>query len=135
MHRTEETGTVNVMLVDDSPILRERLKAMLNEVPGAVCVAEATDGGTAMEILRSTKPDIVILDIRMPGRNGIEVLRDVKRQSPATIVMMLTNYPTHEHRKVCEAAGADYFFDKSRELAEVVQVLERLTRRRPETAL
>ncbi len=126
---------MTVMLVDDSPILRERLKAMVNDVPGVVCAAEAADGGTAMELLRSTKPDIVILDIRMPDRSGIDVLRDIKRQLSATIVMMLTNYPTQEHRKACEAAGADYFFDKSRELSGVVEVLERLTHRRPETVL
>mgnify|MGYP001408174586 CR=1 FL=1 len=125
---------MNVMVVDDSPILRERLKVMLDEVPGIVCAGEAADAATAMTMLQATQPDIVILDIRMPGRSGIELLRDIKRHSPATIVIMLTNYPTNEHRTVCEAAGADFFFDKSRELAAVVDVLERLTRRRPGTA-
>lgn len=125
---------MDVMVVDDSPVLRERLKLMLAEVLGTVCGVSAADGATAMEILRSTNPDVVILDIRMPGRNGIEVLRDVKREAPRTKVIMLTNYPTPEHRKVCEAAGADYFFDKSRELGAVLEVLEQLTLYNPEAA-
>lgn len=125
---------MNVMVVDDSQIVRERLKAMLDEVPGIVCSVEAADGDTAIENLQVMRPDIVILDIRMSGRSGVEVLREIKQQSPGTVVIMLTNYPTNEHRKVCDAAGADYFFDKSRELGAVIEVLEGLTRRRPGTA-
>jgi len=68
----------------------------------------------------------VILDIRMPGGSGIDVLEDIKKINAAPIVIILTNYPYPQYRKKCMAAGADYFFDKSSEFEKVTEVLKKL---------
>ena len=74
-------------------------------------------------------PEVVVLDIRMPGGSGIDVPKHVKRQRPAPVVIMLTNYPFPPYRSRCLAAGADFFFDKSTELDQVAGALGELARR------
>ena len=69
---------------------------------------------------------MVILDIRMPNGSGIDVLREIKKNEHAPIVIMITNYPYPQYQKKCEAAGADYFFDKATEIGKVTEVLEQL---------
>lgn len=71
------------------------------------------------------KTDVVILDIRMPGRNGLDVLRDIKEGSPESKVIILTNYPYPQYRRRCMEEGADFFFDKSSEFEKVTEVLEK----------
>jgi DNA-binding NarL/FixJ family response regulator len=66
---------------------------------------------------------VVILDIQMPDASGIAVLAHIKKESPRTIVIMLTNFPLPPFRKCCPKAGADYFFDKSTEFEKVIEVL------------
>jgi DNA-binding NarL/FixJ family response regulator len=65
----------------------------------------------------------------MPGGNGIEVLREVKKMSPAPSVIMFTNYAHAQYRKKCEEAGADFFLDKSTEFDKLPQTLEHLLQR------
>ena len=74
------------------------------------------------------KPDAVILDIRLPGRSGIQVLKEIKAAHPETVVIMLTNYDFDQYRRQCLQLGADYFFNKTLEFEKVMTVLaERAT--------
>jgi DNA-binding response OmpR family regulator len=68
----------------------------------------------------------VILDIRMPGGNGIQVLEAIKTSTAAPVVIMLTAFPYPQYRKKCLEVGADYFLDKTTEFERVVEVLEQL---------
>ena len=78
-----------------------------------------------MEVEARLAPDLVVLDIRMPGGDGGAGLRAVKIRSPGTTVLMLTNYATPVHRERCVAAGADGFLDKSAELDRLVELVAR----------
>ena len=76
--------------------------------------------------IRRLKPDVVILDIHLPGSSGIEVLEAIKKDKPAPIVIMFTNYPYPQYRKRCMDLGADFFFDKSTEHEKLTEVFKRL---------
>lgn len=122
---------MRVFIADDSAIVRERLARMLAELPGAVeLIGQASDASEAARAIRRLKPDVVILDIHMPLGSGIDVLREIKREMPSTVVLMLTNYPHDQYRRRCMAIGADFFLDKSTEFEKVWEVLQRLLQNR-----
>ena len=122
----KERGIMKVFIADDSAVLRERLAIMLSDLPGVQIVGQAGEGLQAAKLIRKLKPDVVMLDIRMPGGNGIDVLKNIKKDEPAPTVIMLTAYPYPQYRKKCLEAGADYFFDKSTEFNKVTKVLKQL---------
>ncbi len=117
---------MRVLVVDDSPGIRSRLVALMREVPG-VEPAEAEGADTALEHVRRVGADVVILDLHMPGKSGLEILPQLKRLAAAPVVVVLTSHPTDLHRRQCLALGADYFFDKSRDFAQVLDVIVRPT--------
>ena len=117
---------MKVLVADDSDLVRERLVGMLSEIEGIGVVLEAANGLEARDMILAEKPDFVVLDIRMPGRNGLDVLRDIKASNPATKIIILTNYPYPQYRNRCMEEGADFFFDKSSEFEKVIEVLEQL---------
>jgi DNA-binding NarL/FixJ family response regulator len=117
---------VRVYIVDDSELLRQRLIDMVSEIQGVEVVGEAGDVSEAETSIRALKPDAVILDIRLPGGSGIDILRHVKREHEATIVIVLTSYPYPQYKKECLDAGADYFFQKAIEFGKVGEIFNHL---------
>ncbi len=115
---------MKVFIADDSEMVRERLKAMLSELTEIEIIGQAQDGIEATNSIRKLKPDVVILDIRMPGGSGIQVLQNIKKDKQAPIVIILTNYPYPQYRKKCMEVGADFFFDKSTEFEKIPEVLK-----------
>jgi DNA-binding NarL/FixJ family response regulator len=114
---------VKVFIADDSAAVVERLITMLSELPQVEIIGHAQDAREAIKATRQLNPDVVILDIRMPGGSGIDVLKDIKSNKPTPVVIMLTNYPYPQYRKVCMALGANFFCDKSTEFEKVTEVL------------
>ena len=119
---------MKVFIVDDSALMRERLVAMLAELPGIDIIGQARDGVEAVDLIPKLKPDVVILDVRMPGRNGIDVLKQIKADKSPSLVIMFTNYPYPQYRDKCLQAGADFFFDKSKDFEQILAVLNTLIR-------
>ena len=117
---------MRVFIVDDSAIVCERLGTMFSELKGIELIGQAQDPVDATESIRELKPDLVILDIRLRGGSGIDVLQDIKQGHAAPIVMILTNFPYPQYRRKCADAGADFFFDKSTELDQIPEVLKKL---------
>jgi DNA-binding NarL/FixJ family response regulator len=111
---------VRVIVVDDSPVVRARLVAMLAEAPGVSVVGEAGDGPEALRLVRMHAPDVVVLDLNLPGMNGLEVLAVLKARPSPPVVIMFTNHPHERYRHACMRSGADFFFDKSRDFDLVV---------------
>ena len=116
-------GPKKILIVDDSPLVRERLSAMISELPNVRVIAEAELAFEAISSIRKLKPDVVVLDISMPGGSGIYVLETIKREIPAPLVIMLTNFANDQYRQKCFQLGVDYFFDKSTEFDKVVEVI------------
>jgi len=120
---------MKVFLADDSHAVLERIREMLSSLPEIEIIGWASDVPEALDSIRETKPEAVILDLAMPNGSGIEVLKTIKHERPETIVVVLTNYAFPQHRRRCVEAGADAFLDKSAEFAEIPQVLRRLGKR------
>jgi DNA-binding NarL/FixJ family response regulator len=117
---------LKVFISDDSATVRGRLVTMMLDLPEVDVVGQGEDVPGSLDAIRRTRPDVVILDIRMPGGSGIDVLREVKRMDPAPCVIMLTNYAYAQYREECEEASADYFLDKSTEFDQLPLALKQV---------
>lgn len=118
--------TLRVLIADDSTFIRERLPVILSDIPGVEVVGIADDGAEALNLARALNPDVVILDIRMPCKTGIEVLQELKKDKAAPVVIMLTSYPYVQYREKCQEAGADFFFDKSTDFEKLFDLIKEL---------
>jgi len=117
---------MKVVVVDDSIIVRERLIKMFSHIPSLAIVGEAGNSFEALSIIEEKTPDVVVLDIKIPGDSGIEVLKKVKKMNSSIITILLTNYPLLQYKEKCLEYGADYFFDKSEDYSKVTEVLKTL---------
>jgi DNA-binding NarL/FixJ family response regulator len=122
-----EGKKIRVFIADDSATVRDRLTSLLRDMPAVEIVGQAADAAEAIQSIQQLKPDVVILDIRMPAGSGIGVLRSLQQKPEKPKFIMLTNYPFLQYRKTCLEAGASYFFDKSSEFEKIPQALEQLT--------
>jgi DNA-binding NarL/FixJ family response regulator len=117
---------VRVLIVDDSPIVQDRLSTLLLDLPEVELIGQAQEVNQAIQAIRELKPDAVILDIRIPGGSGIDVLEAIKKDAPAPIVIVLTNYPYPQYRERCAQAGAEFFLDKSTEFDRIPAIFREL---------
>jgi DNA-binding NarL/FixJ family response regulator len=117
---------MRVVIADDSTVVRQRLIRLLDDVSGVEVVGQADDVPLAKNLVEMLKPDVAILDIRMPTGSGADLVPNLKRMDPDLKIIMLTNYAYPENRKKCIDSGADFFFDKSTEFQKVVTVLKSL---------
>jgi DNA-binding NarL/FixJ family response regulator len=104
--------SIRVFIVDDSPIVRERLVTLLSELEAVEVVGQSENAAEATQLIRELRPDAVVLDIRLASGSGIEVLRTIKKERPDVLVIMLTLYPDAQYRDSCMKAGASFFLDK-----------------------
>ena len=118
---------MTIVIADDSLLLRERIKEMLLTFKNVEIVGEAENGLQALNLILDVNPDLVILDIRMPEMNGIEVLKKVRENGILSKVCMLTNYPYKQYRDRCLLDGANYFFDKNLAIEELKQLIADLS--------
>ena len=117
---------LKVLIADDSILIRARLSEMIAELDTIQLVGQVIDTPAALGAIRELKPDVVILDIYMPGGSGLQALKTIKALVPPPIVIMFTGHPEDQLKAACLEAGAEHFFDKAREFTAVMQVLERL---------
>jgi len=121
---------IRIVIVDDSYLVRERLVKMLSAIPGTEVTGEAANSQDALKVFVDQKPHVVIVDIKIPGENGIEVLKKIKKINQAVVVIIITNYPSTQYRTICLENGADYFFDKSNEYSEVIETIKNIVNSR-----
>ncbi len=104
---------LRVLLVDDSHDFLESAARFLSEYPSLEIVGWTFSGRDARELVARLQPDLVLMDLTMPGMNGLEATRQIKALPGAPCVVILTLYDNHEYRSAAEAAGADGFVTKS----------------------
>jgi DNA-binding NarL/FixJ family response regulator len=117
-----------ILIVEDSPLIADRLCDMLKVLSDVGFVDHVGDCSSAMRHLRESLPDIVLLDINLPGCSGLDLLRHIKSHHPDTAVIMLTNQVDSYYRKKCKELGAAYYLDKSKEFEKVPFVVASLLR-------
>jgi len=125
MNSPRSNAKITVFIADDSSIVREHLVTMLEELAGIDVVGQAENVAEAISAIRNFQPDVVILDILMPGGSGIDVLENIKQDGAGPMVIILTNYPYPVFQEKCLQAGADFFLDKSSEFDQIPELFER----------
>ncbi len=105
---------INVIIADDHTIVRHGLRQILSVENDIQTVAEAQNGQEVLEIVGDTKVDVVVLDIKMPGRNGLETLKELRRLHPEIAVIVLSMYPKDQYAvRVLKAGAAGYITKES----------------------
>ncbi len=103
---------IRILIADDHAIVREGLKRILEEDRSMELVAEADTGRQAVSLARSEKPDVILLDISMPERSGVDALSDIKSAHPGARVLMLSMHPEDQYAIRCLSEGADGYLTK-----------------------
>ena len=124
---------MNIFIVDDSAIIRDHIAAMLGRISNANVTGEADDAPEAIAGIVRNPPDLVVLDIALRTSNGMDVLRYVSRECPATKVIILSNHSEPESRELFLNAGAYQFFDKSLEFDNIRDAITKLANPAPKS--
>jgi DNA-binding NarL/FixJ family response regulator len=114
---------MRVLLADDSRLMLERLTEMLNMYVNTEIVGSFKNGTDTLEALRTLKPDLAIVDIKMPGLSGLEVVNEIRKEDKKVKIIILTFYSSDYFRNMAIQAGADYFFNKVDDFDEVSLVV------------
>lgn len=101
------------LIVDDNSMLRETTRAFLESRYPGLCVLEAQDGKEAFQQTNNHEPDLILMDIGLPGENGLILTRKIKNLYPQITIAIFTNYDLSEYRKAAFEYGADFFLSKS----------------------
>lgn len=117
-------ATYSILLVDDHPGVRAQLRALLANVPNTLVAGEAASADLAIDLATELHPQAVILDLHLPDKNGLEVLRALKQMPTPPLVIILSNMHLPEYRRACLLAGADFVLDKSFEFAQVRTIID-----------
>jgi len=101
--------TIRVLLADDQPLIRTGFRMILEETGDVDIVGEAQDGASAVRLARELNPDVILMDVRMPGVDGIEATRQIVARDPAARVLILTTFDLDEYAFAALRAGASGF--------------------------
>ena len=121
-------STLRLLLADDHALVRAGMLALLSELPGVTVVAETGDGREALRLIRERKPDIALLDISMPGLNGLEVAARVAQEHPATRVIIVSMHGDDESVRRALVAGAAGYLLKNSDRSELELALNTVAR-------
>ena len=117
---------IRVLVVDDHPIVREGLKQILSDTEDILVVDEADSGQAVLDCTSRSNFDVVLLDISMPGRDGLEVLRDLKQLKPRLPVLILSMYPEEHYAVRVLRGGASGYLTKSSAPDELISAIRKV---------
>jgi CheY-like chemotaxis protein len=119
-----------ILIVEDNHPYRQMLKTTLQESFPTIAIDEAADGGEALQKVDTFLPDLIFMDIKLPGVNGLELTRKIKAAHPNITIFILTSYDIPEYREAAFQYGADRFVPKTflnrMELQELVKSCQKL---------
>jgi DNA-binding NarL/FixJ family response regulator len=119
---------IRVLIADDHNLVRAGLRLLMDEMPGLDVVGEAADGNEALRLIESLKPDVVLMDVAMPGLNGIEAVRRANRQWPDTRILILSMHADEAYVYEAMKAGAAGYLLKGADKAELEQAIRTVAR-------
>jgi len=120
-----------IVIAEDHTIVRKGLRALLDSYPDFKVTGEAEDGRTAIRCVDQLRPDIILLDLTMPRTNGLEAIREIKRQFPETRVLVLTVHKTEEYVQATLESGADGYVSKDDTHTELIIAIKNVLAGKP----
>jgi DNA-binding NarL/FixJ family response regulator len=120
---TDTPGTIRILLVDDHDFFREGMRGLLATVPGTDVVAEASSGEAAIALATKLQPDVVLMDLKMSGMNGIDATRQIVATSPHVGVLVLTMFEDDDWVFAAMKAGARGYLLKGSNQEEIVRAI------------
>ncbi|MGQ9570310.1 MAG: response regulator [Thermodesulfovibrionales bacterium] len=114
---------INILIADDHAVVREGLKQIISERPDMKVTAEASSSYEVLELIDKNSFDVVVLDIAMPGRGGLEVLREIKHRMPRLPVLILSMYPEEQYAVRVLKAGASGYMTKESAPHELINAI------------
>lgn len=121
---------IKILIADDHAIVREGLKQIISETPDMVVAAEASNGEDVLEKVSANKYDVILLDISMPGRSGLDILRQLKIEKPKLPIMMLSVHPEEQYAVRALRAGASGYLTKESAPDELIAAIRKISQGR-----
>ena len=121
---------IKILIADDHAIVREGLKQIISGTPDMAVVAEASNGEDVLEKVSANKYDVILLDISMPGRSGLDILRQLKIEKPKLPIMMLSVHPEEQYAVRALRAGASGYLTKESAPDELIAAIRKISQGR-----
>jgi DNA-binding NarL/FixJ family response regulator len=118
---------IKVLLADDHTLVRDGLRHILEGTSGFEVAGEAYDGPTTIALVRSTRADVLVLDLSMPGRNGVELVKQIKDELPALRILVLTMHAEQQYAVRAFKAGASGYLTKESASNELISALTKIS--------
>jgi two-component system, NarL family, response regulator len=134
MAATAPQRKIRVILADDHPVVRDGLAAMVNQQPDMEVVAEAGDGDAAVALYQQHEPDVMVLDLRMPKRDGVAVVERVIELHPKARLLIMTTFDGDEDIFRCLSQGAKGYLLKDAPRQEILSAIRAVSEDRPYTS-
>ena len=115
-----------VLIADDHALVRDGLRHILRSASGLEVAGDASDGATTIAMIRATAADVLVLDLSMPGRNGVELLKQIKDEKPALRILVLTMHAEQQYAVRAFKAGASGYLTKESASAELVTAVSKV---------
>ena len=112
---------LKIVIADDSKLISDLLRKALSRIQGFKIIGVAENGIAALEMVRKREPHVLVLDISMPFKDGIEVLEELRAEGSTVVIIMFTVGPPPFAKKACLDLGANYYLDKS-QISELIEI-------------
>jgi DNA-binding NarL/FixJ family response regulator len=122
----DDIAAIRILIVDDHPVLRAGVAAMIGNHDDMIVVGEASDGAEALVQFRALRPDVVVMDLQMPGMNGVEATAAIRSEAPSAKILVLTTYAGDVQAVRALRAGATGYLLKNSLRAQMVEAIRRV---------
>jgi DNA-binding NarL/FixJ family response regulator len=123
MRGDEAVPPARLLIVDDHDLIRESTQLMLEGEPDLEVVGEAVNGRHALELCHRLRPDLVLMDVRMPEMDGLTATREIKKEMPAISVLVVSAYESEDYRREAASAGATDYILKDAERRQLLEAV------------